>query len=208
MTYEKNRYELELKYPLILASASPRREELLRKLGFDFSIIPSGIEEVNHTDGDPTEHVISLSAAKAGKVAEHYRDFLILGADTIVVIDGHILGKPSNRVEAVAMLRKLSGREHEVFTGFTVCVPQEEFQCSEVVRSVVKFHNLTEPEIEWYASTEEPYDKAGAYAVQGKGAIFIERINGSYTNVMGLPIGEVVKCLVRENFLTFQKKCR
>lgn len=201
-------YRLTLKYPLVLASASPRREELLRLLGLEFTIIPAGIDESNNGGNEPVAHVLSLAQAKARKVAESYEDHLILGADTIVVIDGQILGKPNNRMEAREMLAKLSGRTHEVFTGFTVCFFREKFEYSEAVRTEVRFHDLTELEIRWYTESDEPYDKAGAYAVQGKGAIFIKEIHGSYTNVMGLPLGEVIACLMRENFLTFAEKSR
>lgn len=208
MWRENKRYEMTLTHPLILASASPRREELLRLLGLDFTVIPADVEEENHAGDDPVRHVLFLSGQKARKVAEKHRDFIVLGADTVVVIDRQILGKPQNRMAAVAMLKRLSGREHEVFTGFAVCFARAGFEYSEVVRSLVKFRPLTELEIDWYTGTEEPYDKAGAYAVQGKGAIFIQEIRGSYTNVMGLPVSEVITCLLRENYLTFSKKCR
>ncbi|HOJ52653.1 MAG TPA: Maf family protein [Syntrophales bacterium] len=200
--------EMTLSAPLILASASPRRRELLELLGLPFSVIPPRIDEDGEGSTDPAKYVLALSAAKARTVAKNHTDSLVLGADTIVVIDGLILGKPQDRREAIEMLSRLSGRRHEVFTGFSICFNRTGFEYSEAVRSVVEFHALTEAEIAWYTATCEPYDKAGAYALQGKGALFVKEIEGSYTNVIGLPLREVIECLRRENYLTFSQKCR
>jgi len=194
---------LLLKYPLILASSSPRRRELMKLLGLEFSAIPAHIDERIDFKGDPINHVRALSGAKALVVAEKHPECLVLGADTVVVIDGLILGKPRDSGEAKEMLRRLSGRDHLVYTGFTLCLGGSNYSYSEVVKSVVTFQPLTEEEIEWYVSTNEPYDKAGGYAAQGKGAVFIKEISGSYTNVIGLPLCEVIDCLKRENFLIF-----
>jgi len=188
---------------VILASASPRRIELLQQLGLRFEIVTSGVDEDFRGGESPREHVLRLAGAKAGAVSRLHPDAWVLGADTIVVIDGEILGKPGSPAEAVAMMRKLSGREHRVFTGFSVLSAERGAAASEAVESSVIFRKLGEDEAAWYAATEEPYDKAGAYAVQGLGAFFIREIRGSYTNVMGLPLCEVVDVMKKLQILSF-----
>jgi len=188
---------------VILASASPRRIELLQQLGLRFEIVTSGVDEDFRGGESPREHVLRLAGAKAGAVSRLQPDAWVLGADTIVVIDGEILGKPGSPAEAVAMMRKLSGREHRVFTGFSVLSAERGAAASEAVESSVIFRKLGEDEAAWYAATEEPYDKAGAYAVQGLGAFFIREIRGSYTNVMGLPLCEVVDVMKKLQILSF-----
>ncbi|MCX7634310.1 MAG: Maf family protein [Syntrophales bacterium] len=188
---------------LVLASASPRREELLRRLGLTFTVMPSQVDEAFITGETPQNHVLRLSAEKAASVAAVNGDAWVLGADTIVLIDGEVLGKPTGYDEALGMLRKLSGRTHEVFTGFTITNPGRRTTISRWVRSLVTFRNITPDEAAWYASSPEPYDKAGAYAVQGRGAFFIKEIHGSYTNVMGLPLCEVVDALKETGVLSF-----
>jgi septum formation protein len=188
---------------VILASASPRRIELLQQLGLRFEIVASGVDEDFRGGESPREHVLRLAGAKAGAVSRLHPDAWVLGADTIVVIDGEILGKPGSPAEAVAMMRKLSGREHRVFTGFSVLSAERGAAVSEAVESAVIFRKLGDDEAAWYAATEEPYDKAGAYAVQGLGAFFIRKIRGSYTNVMGLPLCEVVDVMKRLQILSF-----
>lgn len=188
---------------LILASASPRRIELLRLTGIDFEVMPSGIDEVFRRGETPREHVLRLSEEKALAVARIRTDCRVLAADTIVVIAGDVLGKPGSVAEAKTMLEKLSGREHEVFTGFSIAGQREGLLIREAVESKVLFREITEGEIDWYAGSEEPYDKAGAYAVQGVAAVFIREIRGSYTNVMGLPLCEVVDALKRVSAVGF-----
>lgn len=182
---------------LILASVSPRRIELLRLAGIDFEAMPSGIDEGFRAGETPREHVLRLSGEKALAVARIHADCWVLGADTIVVIAGDVLGKPGSVAEAKEMLEKLSGREHEVFTGFGIALQGKGLLIREVVESKVLFREIAADEMAWYAGSDEPYDKAGAYAVQGMAAVFIREIRGSYTNVMGLPLCEVVDALKR-----------
>ncbi len=188
---------------LILASVSPRRIELLRLAGIDFEVMPSGIDEVFRQGETPREHVLRLSEEKALAVARIRPDCWVLGADTIVVIAGEILGKPGSVADAKAMLEKLSGREHEVFTGFSIALQGKGVPIREVVESKVLFREIADDEMDWYTGSDEPYDKAGAYAVQGVAAVFIREIRGSYTNVMGLPLCEVVDALKRVSALGF-----
>lgn len=184
-----------MKTGLILASASPRRKELLEMAGLDFEVIPAGIDESFRDGETPYEHVLRLSREKARAVAGAHPEAWVLGADTIVLVNGEVLGKPGTKREAKAMLGKLSGRKHRVVTGFTLLKDGGATAATEAVESVVVFKKLTPDEIEWYAGTDEPYDKAGGYAAQGKGASLIKEIRGSYTNVVGLPLCEVMEAL-------------
>ena len=180
-------------YKFILASASPRRQELLRSVGLTFQIIPAHVNE-NYLAGEsPRQHVQRLSIDKAIVIAKKYPEAWVLGADTIVVIDGMILGKPKNNHQARKMLQKLSGREHKVFTGFTIAHVAAKIYKTKVIQSAVQFKTISPKEMEWYIASDEPYDKAGGYAVQGQGACFIRSIRGSYTNVIGLPLCEVLE---------------
>ncbi len=183
------------KSDLILASASPRREELLSLTGIGFRVVPGEVNEQIEDGESPEEHVLRLSAEKADAVAGQHPDAWVLGADTVVTIDGEILGKPARRDEAREMICRLSGRTHRVVTGFTIVRTASGDRCSRAVSSEVTFREIAPEEIEWYISTEEPYDKAGGYAVQGRAALFIREIRGSHTNVIGLPICEVVETL-------------
>jgi septum formation protein len=189
----------------ILASASPRRSELLKLMGLDFDVIPSSVDEAFRPAETPREHVLRLSEEKAFFVARCHPDAWVLGADTIVVVAGEVLGKPGSPAEAKEMLEKLSGREHEVFTGFSVVRQDREVRVREVVGSSVLFREIADDEMAWYTGTEEPYDKAGAYAVQGMGGCFIREIRGSCTNVVGLPLCEVVDALKRVAAISFEK---
>jgi septum formation protein len=180
---------------LILASASPRRSELLRQLGLAFEVLPSNVDETLQEGETPAGHVRRLAAAKAGELADRYPAAWVIGADTIVVINGEILGKPADESEARAMLGKLSGNNHRVFTGIAVMRKSGAVNLSEVVASEVIFKDISPAEMDWYVATDEPYDKAGAYAVQGGGAFFIREIHGSYTNVIGLPLCEAITLL-------------
>lgn len=184
---------ISLSHPFILASASPRREELLRSLGLKFKIIPADVDETYLAGEGPRAHVRRLSQDKAGMIADRYPDALVLGADTIVVIDGLILGKPQNKKQARQMLERLSARKHTVFTGFTIIGRRCLISKTKIVQSAVQFKTITREEMDWYVNGDEPYDKAGGYAVQGMGAYFIKAIRGSYTNVIGLPLCEVLE---------------
>jgi septum formation protein len=187
----------------ILASASPRRSELLKLMGLDFDVIPGSVDEAFRPAETPREHVLRLSEEKALFVARCHPDAWVLGADTIVVVAGEVLGKPGSPAEAKGMLKKLSGREHEVFTGFSIVRQDRGSRIREVVGSSVLFREIADDEMAWYTGTEEPYDKAGAYAVQGMGGCFIREIRGSCTNVMGLPLCEVVDALKRVSAIDF-----
>lgn len=183
---------ITLSLPLILASASPRREELLKTAGLTFRVIPANVNEAGFKKETPQEHVRRLSREKARAVAVRHPDALVLGADTIVVIDDMILGKPESKKQAREMLQKLSNRFHTVFTGFTLSSTDAGISKTKVARSCVRFKKMDLEEIDWYINTKEPYDKAGGYAAQGKGAAFIRSISGSYTNVIGLPLAGVL----------------
>jgi septum formation protein len=182
---------------LILASASPRRIELLKLMGLDFDIMPGNIDETFRPGEAAQAHVLRLSEEKALSVALRHPDAWILGADTIVVVAGEILGKPRSPEEATKMLEKLSDRAHEVFTGFCIIRQDRGVRIREVVGTAVLFRKIAPDEMAWYTGTKEPYDKAGAYAVQGMGSCFIREIHGSCTNVVGLPLCEVVDALKR-----------
>ena len=182
---------------LILASSSPRRKELLGQIGLRFEVVPSEGEEKIKDGEDPVEHVLRLAEEKALDVANNSMDALIIAADTIVLVNGEILGKPAREQEAYQMLLKLSGKEHRVITGFCILNTGNGEAVKESVETTVTFKELTEEEIQGYIKTKEPFDKAGGYAIQGKGSFMIREIKGSYTNVVGLPICEVVEALQR-----------
>ena len=193
---------------LILASKSPRRRYLLKQAGVEFTVIPSSFDESTIPETSPDDFVRILSEAKAGVVSEQHPQSWVIGADTIVVVDDTILGKPASKAEARSMLKTLSGRVHRVLTGFSLCRHVQTRHYSEVVSTDVRFKALTLDEIEWYVHTSEPFDKAGAYAAQGLGAFMIKHIYGSYSNVVGLPVCEVVECLAREGIVEFRPGVR
>jgi septum formation protein len=178
---------------LILASSSPRRAELLRAAGIPFEIMPVDLDESVLRLEPPGDHVRRLSTEKARAVFETNPTAVVLGADTIVHVGGEIMSKPRDADDASRMLRLLSGREHEVLTG--VAIIAERNALVEVARTRVWFNPLTEAEIHDYVATGEPLDKAGAYAIQGLGSRYIDRIQGSYSNVVGLPVALVYRLL-------------
>ena len=177
---------------IILASASPRRAELLRTAGINFTVRVADIDEAQVPDESPRDYVLRLSREKALAVAQPTE--IVLGADTTVVIGNETAGKPLDVADAKRMLSLLSGNWHEVLTG--VSLVRNEQVTNEVVITRVKFSTMTETEINWYATSGEPDDKAGAYAIQGLAARFIERIEGSYSNVVGLPLETVYQMLI------------
>jgi len=177
---------------------------MLRSAGLNFKIMPPHINEDYLAGESPRQHVKRLSQEKALVISRQHQDAWVLGADTIVVIDGVILGKPKNRRQAKMMLEKLSGREHKVFTGFTIARTQSRVCAAGVVQSAVKFKTISPDEMNWYIDCDEPYDKAGGYAIQGKGAYFIQSIRGSYTNVIGLPLCEVLETLKKLKAISFR----
>lgn len=182
---------------IILASASPRRTELMALAGIEFSVIPADICEDVLPDEIPADHVMRLSREKADAVAAATAGRFFVGADTVVVLDDRILGKPADEADAFRMLSALSGRSHEVITGFTVFDKVSEIHVSRCVRTEVTFKELGEREIRAYIATGCPMDKAGAYAVQGGAVHFVRALCGSYTNVIGLPMTELYETLVQ-----------
>ena len=181
---------------LVLASASPRRRQLLADAGVEFEIIESGIDEQRRQGESGPDFARRMACEKALAVSARRPDALVLGADTIVEIRGEILGKPHDPPEARSMLRKLSGRVHQVLTGFALARDGRVVE-SAVIASGVRFRKLSRAEVDRYIATNEPYDKAGGYAIQGEAGDFIAAVEGSTTNVMGLPIDDVIEALRR-----------
>ena len=186
---------------LVLGSASPRRAALLRQVGLDFSVCPSDVPEVAAAGETATDLARRLAREKGTAVARSRTDAWVLSADTIVVVDGAVLGKPADAAEAGQMLRRLSDRAHEVFTAVALTAPGGAPAGEVLVRSRVEFRPLSAAEIDAYVATDEPFDKAGAYAIQGGAAHFVRRVDGSYTNVVGLPIDETRDLLARAGLL-------
>ena len=176
---------------LILASKSPRRKELLKQIGIPFVVIVSDAEEVSGNSWTPAALVVENAKRKARAVAEKYPDSPVLGADTVVSSEGKIFGKPKDKDEARKMLTALSGKMHEVTTGLAL-INRNEIRTTSVTTKVF-FDTMTKADIDAYIATEEPMDKAGAYAIQGKAARFIEKIEGSYSNVVGLPLNALIQ---------------
>jgi septum formation protein len=183
---------------LILASSSPRRKELLENLRLSFEVSSSDVDESFSNELSPSEVVMELADKKATAVAAHYPNAFVLGADTIVVLDGEILGKPVDEKEAISMLQKLSGKTHEVFTGVAILSPNEKIRFYE--RTTVTFWELTETEINMYVSSGEPLDKAGAYGIQQLGSFLVKEIKGDYFSVVGLPVARTVRELRKAGF--------
>lgn len=192
---------MNMQASFILASASPRRRELLGGLIRDLEVIPSEVDEKPLEGESPEDHVLRLSREKALEVSCGNPGRWVLGADTVVIIDGEMLGKPETPGEAERMLGMLSGRTHRVITGFAIVKGDEGVIVNDTVESSVIFKDISRDEIVWYIRTNEPYDKAGGYAVQGKASFFIKEIHGSYTNVIGLPLCEVVTALKKAGVL-------
>ena len=190
---------------IILASQSPRRSALLRQLGISFTVIPSGYDEKMHPPLSPQKLVAYLSLQKAARVAAIHKEDLIIAADTVVIIGKTILGKAHSVAEARSMLHRLSGKKHIVVTGLTVVFPPAAESAASpldkpltktcVVSSAVYFKKLTPAEIDWYVATSEPLGKAGAYAIQERGALFVEKIDGSYSAIVGLPLEKLYALL-------------
>ena len=179
---------------LVLASKSPRRSEILKNAGFDFIIRTADADETIAEGTNPENAVVMLAARKAMAV-ERNEDEVVLGADTIVVLDDKILGKPKDREDAFNMLRSLSGRVHSVFTG--VCAISDKGSMTFAEETKVEFYPLTDEEINSYIDTKDCYDKAGAYGIQGLASKFVRGINGDYFNVVGLPISSVYKKILK-----------
>jgi septum formation protein len=181
---------------LILASKSPRRRYLLEQVGLQFAVIHSNFDENSIPLSSPESYVRRLAEAKAKDISKRHTDSWVIAADTMVAIDNTLLGKPGSRPEARKMLRSLSGKTHQVLTGFCICCEETGRLFSETVKTDVCIKELTELQINWYINSEEPFDKAGAYAIQGIGTFLVKQIHGSYTNVVGLPVCEVLDFLI------------
>ncbi len=191
---------------IVLASASPRRAELLKNIGLEFSITPDDSEEISTPGLDPAETVKELARNKASNVAERIRnsgglggeEALVIGADTVVVLSGEILGKPKDEADAERTLRRLSGNRHEVYTGVSVIDTFSGREVCDHEATVVEFRDISDEEIAAYIRTGEPMDKAGAYGIQNLGALFVKRIEGDYFNVVGLPLCKLGMILKKE----------
>lgn len=180
---------------IVLASGSPRRAELLQQIGVSFQVRPADIDETSLDNELPQDYVTRLSVEKARAVQPHFPECCILAADTSVVLAGSILGKPADESEWRLMLQRLSGEEHRVITGFSLMKGDRLVTCS--VNSLVRFRTLSPAMIEAYIRTGEGLDKAGGYGIQGLGAVLVERFEGSYSNVVGLPLAEVAEQLMQ-----------
>ena len=180
---------------LILASKSPRRKQLLKLLGYPFRVMVSGIEENNINGELPSEHVIRLSIMKALDIGRKIDRGIVIGADTIVVLDGDILGKPATPEDAISMLMRLQGRTHKVYTGFSLYNVESEQKISDFESTDVTMHTMSEDCIHRYVQTGEPLDKAGSYGIQGYGSALVTSIHGCYFTVMGLPLAKLMESL-------------
>jgi septum formation protein len=195
------------KRPFILASASPRRRALLRQVGLPFRVTASQVEETNRSGMEPHRHAAYWARVKAQEVSRRHPDDWVLGADTIVVLEGSILGKPAGAADAARMLSLLSGRSHEVITGLCLLRERPPVREQLSVETKVLMKRLTPEEIQGYIATGEPMDKAGAYGIQGIGGSLVERIEGSYSNVVGLPLCEAVELLRRHGVADPFRRC-
>ncbi|NME35891.1 MULTISPECIES: nucleoside triphosphate pyrophosphatase [Fusobacterium] len=179
---------------MILASNSPRRKEILENFGFNLKIITKNIKEISDKK-NITDKIMDIANKKVLAVAKDYPNDYVVGSDTVVVIDNEILGKPKNENEIYNMLKKLSNREHEVITSFSLVNISKNLSISDFEISKVQFKNISDEDIKWYIDTKEPFDKAGAYGIQGKGSFFVEKIQGDFFSIMGFPIGKFVRTL-------------
>ena len=180
---------------IILASASPRRKELLEKIGLTFKVEPSNYEEQVHSGLEPHEFAQKIALEKARTVASKHKDGIVIAADTFIVFGGQILGKPHTKNEARKMLETINGKSHSVITGFSIIDTSKNKTLSKSVETKIYIRKLTPAEIDAYVKSEEPLDKAGAYAIQGLGAVFVEKIEGDYFNVIGLPLSALTEAL-------------
>ena len=192
-------YRLVPDIKLILASGSPRRREMLSSLGLVFEVLPTEVDEALREGELASEAAVRLAAAKAESVSPDGPGTVVLAADTLVAVGGRVLGKPLSDTDALRMLRLLSDREHRVITGY--CLLGPDFKETGLAVTHVRFRALTNREMKAYVATGEPRDKAGAYAVQGLGVALVEEVNGSYSNVVGLPLAAVLEMLLRRGVI-------
>jgi len=183
---------------IVLASQSPRRKKLLEQIGLKFDVDPSSYEEDMSLDIEPRKLAEFLSLGKAKDVAQRHKNSIIISADTIVVIGGEVFGKPKTPEKSKYMLQKLSGKPHSVITGFTIIDTETNKQISKSIETKVYFKDILEEEMDSYIASGEPLDKGGGYAIQGMGGLFVEKIEGDYFNIVGLPIIALAEEL--ENF--------
>jgi septum formation protein len=195
-------FQINDKNALVLASESTRRIDILRTLGVSFAIMPPDIDERRKPYESPKDYVLRISYEKAQKVGSLFPEKWIIGADTIVVHKGRVLGKPKTEDDAFAMLKRLRANWHKVFTGYCILNVSKHIVYQDVAETKVFIKDLTDEEIEKYVSTSEPFDKAGSYAVQGKGGYMVKEIKGSFTNVVGLPICEITEALLSLGILS------
>jgi len=189
---------------IILASQSPRRRELLQMMGLDFQVIVSDVEEIAPTGATPGELVTALAFQKAETVSNIHPDDFVIGSDTVVMIDGRIIGKPKDKLHAFEILSTLQGNTHTVFTGVALISPGGKADLRHT-ETKVTFAPMTAEEIRWYIGTGEPMDKAGAYGIQGPGGIFVEKVEGDYFTVIGMPIYLLYRMLREAGALREQK---
>ena len=195
-------FQVKEENAIVLASESTRRVDILRTLGISFSIIPPDIDERRKRDETIRDYVLRIAQEKAKKVGIHFPDKWVIGADTIVVHKGKVLGKPKSEEDAMEMLTALRGKWHKVLTGYCILNVSKKTSCQDVVETKVFIKDLTDEEIRRYIKTSEPFDKAGSYAVQGKGGFMVKEIKGSYSNVVGLPICEITDILLSLGILS------
>lgn len=179
---------------MILASNSPRRKEILENFGFSLKTVSKNIDEISSKE-EIKEKIMDIAQQKTMAAAKDYPNENVVGADTVVVIDGKILGKPKDETEAFEMLKSLSGKSHDVITAYSFVNLKKNIFLNDAEVTKVFFKNLSDEEINWYISTKEPMDKAGAYGIQGKGAYFVEKIEGDFFSVMGFPLGRFLRRL-------------
>ena len=195
-------FQIKDENAIVLASESTRRVDILRTLGVSFSIIPPDIDEKKKPYESPKDYVLRVAYEKAQKVGNLFPDKWIIGADTVVVHRGRVLGKPKTEDDAFIMLKRLKRSWHKVYTGYCVLNVSRQIVYQDVAETKVFIKDLTDEEIGRYIRTSEPFDKAGSYAVQGKGGYMVKEIRGSYTNVVGLPICEITEVLLSLGILS------
>ena len=203
MPLTSHRMNIQQHRPITLASSSPRRKSFLESFGLQFTIFPPDIEEIRNPGENPIAYVRRMALEKAEETQENFPESLILSGDTDVVLDGVVLGKPNDPEDALFLLEQLSGRDHLVYSGFCIMDSKTNWTYIGDVTTRVWMRSLPKKWLEWYVSTGEPLDKAGAYSIQGMGTLLVERIEGSHNNVVGYPIEIIMDVLVREGFLSF-----
>ena len=184
---------------MILASNSKRRQEILRDMGFNFKVLTSDIEEISDKE-EISEMILDIAEKKLDKIAKENVSEFVLAADTVVELEGRIFGKPKSREEAESFLKILSGKTHKVITAYVFKNISKNIVIKDVVISKVKFFDLDDETINWYLDTSEPFDKAGAYGIQGKGRVLVEKIEGDYFAIMGFPISNFLKNLRKNGY--------